>query len=71
MSRYDLDTIAALAEGRLDPERARELERGIAADPVASAELAAHRTALTAAGTAPSPTLSTDERTMLRFVGVG
>lgn len=65
MPRFNLDTIAALAEGRLDPERARELERGIAADPVASAELAAHRTALAAARTAPSPTLSDDERSTL------
>ena len=65
MPRFDLDTIAALAEGRLDPERARELERGIASDPVASAELAAHRTALAAARTAPSPTLSDDERSTL------
>ena len=65
MPRFDLDTIAALAEGRLDPERARELERGIAADPLASAELAAHRTALAAARTAPSPTLSDDERSTL------
>ena len=65
MPRFDLDTIAALAEGRLDPERARELERGIAADPVASAELAAHRTALAAARTAPAPTLSADEQATL------
>ena len=66
MRRYDPDTIAALAEGRLDPERARELERAIAADPIAAAELADHRLALAATKGAPSPMLSVDERAGLR-----
>ncbi len=62
MPRFDPETIAALAEGRLDPERAREIERAIAADPESAAELAAQRTALAAIRSAPVPALSTDER---------
>ena len=66
MPRFDPDTIAALAEGRLDAEGAGELEIAIAANPAASAELAAHRRALDAARSAQPPTLSAAERTMLR-----
>lgn len=68
MPRFDPDTIAALAEGRIDPERARQLEREIAGDPSATAELAAHRVALQLARTGQIPVLTTEERTRLRAV---
>jgi hypothetical protein len=66
MPRHDPDVIAALAEGRLDPEEAAALEREISTDPVASAELAAHRIALAAAADAPKPEMSMAERSDLR-----
>lgn len=66
MPRYDPETIAALAEGRLDPEEAAALEREIAADPVAAAELAAQRLALEALTAIPRPELTPSERTELR-----
>ncbi len=66
MPRYDPETIAALAEGRLDPEEAAALEREIAADPVASADLAAQRLALEALAAAPPTELTPSERTELR-----
>jgi anti-sigma factor RsiW len=66
MPRFDPDTIAALAEGRLDPERAQELESAIVEDPTAADELAAHRTALSAIAAAAAPDLTTDERFSLR-----
>jgi len=66
MPRFDPDTIAALAEGRLDPERAKELEREVAADPAAAAELAAHRLVLGITASSPTPTLTADERTLMR-----
>lgn len=66
MPRFHPDTIAALAEGRLDPEQAREVERAIGDDPVALAELTAHRTALAAASSALPITLSAAERDLLR-----
>ncbi len=66
MPRFDSETITALAEGRLDPEEAAALEREIAADPVAAAELAAQRLALEALGTAPPVELTPSERAELR-----
>lgn len=66
MPRYDPDTIAALAEGRLDSEEAARLEREIANDPAARAELEAHRTALAALGAAPALLLTEIERAGLR-----
>jgi len=66
MTRYDPEIIAALAEGRLDPQEAEALERAIAADPVASADLAAQRTALEAMRDEPAPMLTTAERSDLR-----
>ncbi len=66
MPRYDPETIAALAEGRLEPEEAAALEREIAADPVASADLAAQRLALEALAAAPPAELTPSERTELR-----
>jgi hypothetical protein len=66
MPEFDAETIAALAEGRLDPERAGELERAIASDPDAAADLAAQRAALAAVTSAPLPTLSPAERSGLR-----
>jgi len=66
MPRHDPDVIAALAEGRLDPDEAASLEREIATDPIASAELAAHRIALAAAADASKPSMSMTERSELR-----
>ncbi len=66
MPRHDPDIIAALAEGRLDPDEAAALEREISTDPIASAELAAHRIALAAAADAPKPSMSMAERSELR-----
>ena len=66
MRRYDPDVIAALAEGRMDPDEAAELEREIAADPIASAELEAHRSALAFMQEFEAPTLSESERSDLR-----
>lgn len=66
MHRFDAETIAALAEGTLDPEEARELEAQIAADPVATAELEAHRAALAAIEAAPAIHLTQAERSSLR-----
>jgi len=67
MPEFDHDRIAALAEGRLAPEDAAVLERAIAADPRASAELAAHRRALAATRSAPAALLSDDERSRIRL----
>jgi len=66
MPRYDPDVIAALAEGRLDPEEAATVEREIAADPVAATQLAELRIALEAAGEAARPELTVSERSDLR-----
>jgi hypothetical protein len=66
MTKYDPDRLAALAAGSLDPAEAAALEAEIAADPRASAELAAQRLALDAVRRAPAPVLSADERTELR-----
>lgn len=66
MHRFDPDTIAALAEGRLPAEEAARLEREIAADPGARAELEAHRTALAALAGASALTLTELERAGLR-----
>jgi len=65
MGRYDPDVIAALAEGRLEPDEAVRLEREIAADPAASAELEAQRTALSFLADASPAHLSPAERTDL------
>jgi len=66
MPEFDADAIAALAEGRLSPEQARELERAVASEPEAAADLAAQRAALAAISAAPAPTLSPEERSGLR-----
>lgn len=66
MPRFDPDTIAALAEGRLPAEEAARLEREIASDPAARAELEAHRTALAALAAAPPIALTDLERAGLR-----
>jgi hypothetical protein len=66
MPRHNPDVIAALAEGRLDPEEAAAMEREISSDPVASAELAAHRIALTAVADAPKAEMSLAEKSELR-----
>ena len=66
MPRYDPDVIAALAEGRLNPEEAATVEREIAADPVAATQLAELRIALEAAAEAARPELTVSERTDLR-----
>ncbi len=66
MPRHDPDAIAALAEGRLDPEEAATLEREIAADPIAATQLAELRIALEAAAEAVRPELTVSERSDLR-----
>jgi hypothetical protein len=66
MTRHDPDLIAALAAGELAPAEAAALEKQIAADPRAAAELAAQRFALQALRDAPSPVLSAEERAELR-----
>ncbi len=66
MAKYDPDRIAALAAGLLEPAEAAALEKEIAADPRAAAELAAQRLALEALRRAPAPVLSAEERTELR-----
>ena len=66
MSHFDSDLIAALAEGSLDPDRAAALEREIAADPAAAAELSAQRAALGAIREASPIAMSDAERTRLR-----
>jgi len=65
MTDFDPDRIAALAAGTLDPTEAAALERRIAADPRAAAELAAQRLALQALHQAPAPVLSAEERSEL------
>jgi anti-sigma factor RsiW len=66
MTRYDPELIAALAEGRLDPTEAEALERAIADDPRASADLAAQRIALEAMREEPVPMLTEAERSDMR-----
>jgi hypothetical protein len=66
MPRYDPDLIAALAEGRLDPDEAAALEREVASDPVASAELAAHRLVLETIAATEAPRMTMAERSQLR-----
>jgi len=66
MPKYNPDRIAALAAGSLGPAEAAALEKEIAADPRAAAELAAHRLALAALHRAPTPVLSAEERSELR-----
>lgn len=65
MRRFDPDLIAALAEGFLGPDEAAAVERDIAADPAASAELAAQRAALSFLGSVEAPQLTASERTAL------
>lgn len=66
MPRFDPDTIAALAEGRLSPEEAARVEQLIASDPAARAEWEIHRTALDALSSATSFSLTEVERAGLR-----
>lgn len=66
MAEHDSERIAALAAGLLSPAEAEALEREIAGDPRAAAELAAHRLALGAFRDSPAPVLSAEERTELR-----
>ena len=66
MPDHDHDLIAALAEGRLEPDLAADAERAIAADPAAAALLAAHRRALAAIAAAPPAALTESERANLR-----
>jgi anti-sigma factor RsiW len=65
MTRYDPDLISALAAGRLAPDEAAALEKEIAGDARAAAELAAHRLTLDTIHGAPTPVLSAEERTEL------
>ena len=67
MPDHDHELIAALAEGRLDPERAAEAERAIAENPAAAELLAAHRLALDATANAPRAALTDEERSDLRM----
>ena len=67
MPDHDHDLIAALAEGRLEPDQAAEAERVIAADPAAAGLLAAHREALAAIAAASPASLTEDERRDLRL----
>jgi len=67
MPDHDHDLIAALAEGRLEPDRAAEAERAIADDPAAAELLAAHRRALAAIGAASHPSLTDTERNALHL----
>ena len=62
MTRYDPDIIAALAEGRLDPDEAARIERELASDPAALQALEAQRAALVALAAAPEPQLTDLER---------
>ena len=66
MRDYDPELMAALAEGTLDPKEAAALEREIADNPEASAELAFQRQALQAIAGAGRPALSPAESLALR-----
>lgn len=66
MSRYDPHLIAALAEGSLEPDEAARVERELAADPVALAELEAQRTAIAALRSTPDAQLTDIERAGMR-----
>jgi hypothetical protein len=66
MPRFDPDTIAALAEGRLSPDEAARVEAAIAQDPAALAELEMQRAALAALATAADLHLTELERSGLR-----
>jgi hypothetical protein len=66
MRDYDPELIAALAEGILDPQEAAALEREIAGDPTAFAELTLQRRALRAIADAERPVLSHSESLALR-----
>lgn len=71
MPRFDPETIAALAEGRLSPDEAARLERAITDDPAALAELELQRAALVALGSAPEIVLTEVERAGLRAAIAG
>lgn len=66
MPRFDPDTIAALAEGRLSPEEAAHAEQLIATDPAARAAFDIHRAALDALSSATTFSLTEVERAGLR-----
>ncbi len=66
MTNFDPELIAALAEGTLEPAEAEALERAIAADPAAAADLAAQREALAMLRDAPDVVLSIEESHELR-----
>lgn len=66
MTRYDPELLAALVAGDLSPDEAAALQRRIADDPEATAELGAQRLARQALRDAPGPMLSAEERTQLR-----
>jgi hypothetical protein len=65
MPDYDPDLIAALAEGLLDHDAAAELERRIATDPEAAAELAAQRAAIAVWRDVEPPLLTPAESSQL------
>lgn len=66
MTRFDPELISALAEERLAPGEAEALEREIAGDPDAAAELAAQRRALAVLRGAPAVRLTEAESVLLR-----
>jgi hypothetical protein len=66
MPRFDPETIAALAEGRLSPDEAARVEAAIAQDPAALAELEMQRAAIAALATAPELHLTELERSGIR-----
>lgn len=66
MPRFDPETIAALAEGRLSPDEAARLEAAIAQDPAALAELEMQRAAIAALAAAPEFHLTELERSGMR-----
>ncbi len=66
MRSYDPELIAALAEGTLDSETAAALERRIASDPDAAAELAAQKAAIAVWREVEPPLMTTAESARLR-----
>jgi hypothetical protein len=66
MPRFDPETIAALAEGRLSPDEAARVEAAIANDPAALADLEMQRSAIAALSSAPEIQLTELERSGMR-----
>lgn len=66
MPRFDPETIAALAEGRLSDDEAARLEAAIASDPAALTELELQRAAIAALADAPDLHLTEIERSGMR-----